>query len=87
MTDHVTMLNDGFAVVKCQDSLVECARNLIAAYAANPQQVEWEDVQTSLSHALTAFGLPESFPDTVHGQMVIDDQAEAFFAGWTMAEA
>lgn len=40
---------------------------LIEAYEANPQQVDWEDVQAALAEALKAVGLPENHLDQFVG--------------------
>jgi len=38
---------------------------LVEAYASNPEDVDWSDVQASLAEALNAFGLPEDYPEKV----------------------
>lgn len=41
-------------------------RTLVAAYANNPEDVDWSDVQQALDHALNAFGLPQDYPEQVY---------------------
>ncbi|MGI2036254.1 hypothetical protein ACRQ1B_28165 [Rhizobium panacihumi] len=38
-----------------------CCCQLIQAYLADPEHVDWNDVQTALDAALDAFGLPATF--------------------------
>lgn len=47
------------------EAAAEAARILIRAYAQDPQDVDWNDVQQALERALEAFGLPETYPEDV----------------------
>ena len=75
-TTYEAMLKQGWATVKDETALKECARTLIASYARDPSDVDWEDVQQALGWALQAFGLPENFPETVHARFVEEQEAE-----------
>lgn len=44
------------------DLAAEACRMLINAYAKNPEQVDWSDIQMALGMALQAFDLPGDFP-------------------------
>ncbi|MAN77407.1 MAG: hypothetical protein CML24_09495 [Rhizobiales bacterium] len=44
------------------DLSAEACRLLITAYAENPEQVDWSDVQAALDMALKAFDLPADYP-------------------------
>lgn len=49
-------------------------RLLIAAYGRDPQHVDWSDMQASLTLALSAFGLPEDYPETVAAQRQVTEE-------------
>jgi hypothetical protein len=41
----------------------DACRHLIKAYAKDPQDVDWSDIQVALAYALDAFGLPANYPE------------------------
>lgn len=57
---------DPLAIIVTIGPLAEACRILIRAYAHNPQQVDWSDVQAALDQALEGFGLPADYPEIVH---------------------
>lgn len=49
-------------LVDVESARLAC-RTLVEAYASNPEDVDWDDVQASLAHALKALGLPQDYPE------------------------
>jgi hypothetical protein len=46
----------------------EACIRLIESYVADPEDVDWEDVQNALEEALRAFGLPPDYPEEEHAR-------------------
>lgn len=51
-----------FRRVANPEAAAEACRTLVEAYANNPEDMDWTDVQWALRFALEALGLPEDFP-------------------------
>lgn len=63
-----TRLREPLAIKPDPAKAADACRILIRAYLAEPEHVDWSDVQDALAKALQAFALPPDYVETAGGR-------------------